>query len=53
MLGREVAALMTNTRMSTGAHTVAFEASELPSGIYLYQLEAGEWSQTKKMSLIK
>jgi hypothetical protein len=53
MLGREVAALLTNAQMSTGAHTVTFDASNLPSGIYLYQLEAGELSQTRKMSLIK
>ena len=34
-------------------YSVNFNASDLPSGIYLYKLEAGQFSQIKKMILIK
>jgi hypothetical protein len=53
MLGREVAALLTNSRMSSGAHTIAFNAENLSSGIYMYRLNTGGVSETKTMSLIK
>ena len=36
-----------------GVHSVAFDASTLASGVYYYQLKAGEFSQIKKMLLIK
>lgn len=52
MLGRRVAFLVDETQQA-GAHTVAFDASELSSGIYIYKLSAGGQSITKKMSLIK
>jgi hypothetical protein len=32
---------------------VTFDATELPSGIYFYRMEAGQFSQVKKMMLIK
>ena len=37
----------------SGQHEVEFDAEDLPSGIYLYKISAGEYSQTKKMILIK
>ncbi len=52
MLGREVSTLI-NKNMPAGAHTVNFDASKLSSGIYIYKLEMGEQSLTKKMTLIK
>jgi uncharacterized protein (TIGR02145 family) len=52
MLGREVAVLV-NAQLPAGNHTVAFDASQLTSGMYLYRLEAGNVSLTKKMTLIK
>jgi hypothetical protein len=36
-----------------GIHEVTFDASDLPSGIYLYRLEAGEFSATGKIVLMK
>jgi uncharacterized lipoprotein YddW (UPF0748 family) len=52
MLGREVATLK-NEVMNSGQHSVNFDASNLSSGIYIYQLSVGGQSLTRKMSLIK
>lgn len=38
---------------SAGEHAVRFDASGLPSGVYLYRLRAGEYKAVKKMLLIK
>ncbi|MBS1272514.1 MAG: Sporulation-specific N-acetylmuramoyl-L-alanine amidase [Candidatus Marinimicrobia bacterium] len=38
---------------SAGYHTVEFDASEMPSGVYLYRLESPEFTSTKKMSVVK
>jgi hypothetical protein len=39
--------------MESGYHEVNFDASKLSSGVYLYQLQAGEYISVKKMLLIK
>jgi hypothetical protein len=39
--------------MPAGNHNLSFSASGLPSGIYLYKLSAGDFSDTKKMTLLK
>jgi hypothetical protein len=52
MLGREVALLVSGQR-SAGRYTVQFDASGLPSGIYIYRIEAGKFVQTKKLVLTK
>jgi hypothetical protein len=39
--------------MQAGSYEVEFDASNMPSGIYYYTLNAGEFSQTKKMILLK
>lgn len=50
--GRETAALF-NGELSAGTYSYDFDASQLTSGIYFYRLEANEFTQTKKMVLIK
>jgi hypothetical protein len=40
-------------QMAEGSHKVTFDGSGLPSGVYLYRLNAGENSATRKMVLLK
>jgi len=42
-----------NEFKSAGNYSVNFNAADLPSGIYFYKIEAGQFSQVKKMMLIK
>lgn len=44
---------LVNEKLSPGTYEVEFDREGLPSGIYLYRLEAGEFSETKRMLLIK
>jgi hypothetical protein len=53
MLGREVATLFNNQRLSAGEQTVSFDASGLSSGVYIYQLVGANTTVTKRMTLIK
>ncbi len=52
MLGRSVSLLVDGV-VNAGTHTVEFNAANLPSGVYLYRLHAGEKVSTKKMMLLK
>jgi hypothetical protein len=52
IIGQQVASLV-NGRMDSGTQTVQFDASNLASGMYIYRLQAGAFSKTKKMLLIK
>lgn len=51
-MGQEVATLV-NEIQNAGNHFVDFNASEFTSGIYLYRIEAGSFTSTKKMLLVK
>ena len=56
ILGREVAVLV-NKNKSPGKYKVIFDASSvnglIPSGMYLYRLETENYSETRKMILLK
>ena len=52
VLGNEVATLV-NENKAAGTYEVEFDASALTSGIYFYQLNVGEFSNTKKMMLLR
>ncbi len=52
MLGREVSTLV-NEQLKPGTYEADFDGSKYSSGVYFYQLSAGDFSQTKKMILIK
>jgi uncharacterized repeat protein (TIGR02543 family) len=51
-LGKEVTTLI-NEEESTGNYTTEFDASNLSSGIYFYQIRTNEFIQTNKMMLMK
>ena len=52
LLGKEVATLV-NTTMNPGTYTIQWDAGNLPSGIYFYRLQAGQFTQSKKLILLK
>jgi uncharacterized protein (DUF1501 family) len=52
MTGREVAVLV-DRAVGAGQHEVVFPASRLASGMYLYRLEAGAHTESKKMVLVR
>ncbi len=51
-LGRELKTLI-NEERSPGNYEVNFNASNLPSGVYIYKMQAGEYVQSRKMILLK
>lgn len=52
VMGREVAELV-NQQLQPGSYSVDWDASNYPSGVYLYKLETGIFVQSKKMVLVK
>ena len=52
ILGKEVSTLV-NSELPAGIHKVEFDGTGLPSGTYFYRLDAGNYSETKKMLLLK
>lgn len=52
ILGEEVSVLV-NENLKTGSFRVDFNASSLPSGVYFYRLQAPEFTETRKMILVK
>jgi photosystem II stability/assembly factor-like uncharacterized protein len=52
LLGKEVATLVNEVKQP-GIYEVAFDASELASAVYYYRLQAGDFTQTRKMILLR
>ena len=52
VLGTEIAILV-NEEKPAGTYEVEYNASNLPSGVYFYQLNAGSFIETKKMILLR
>jgi hypothetical protein len=52
VLGRECATLI-NEYKNQGRYEVSFDAGHLPSGMYIYQIQAGAYSAVRTMQLIK
>ncbi len=51
-LGQQVKTLV-DREYTPGRYSVEADFSELPSGVYLYKLQAGSFSNAKKMMLVK
>ena len=52
LLGKVVATLV-DEKLSPGKYKVEFDGSGLTSGVYFYRLNAGEFTDTKRMMLVK
>jgi len=52
ILGREVATIV-NEQKQAGTYQATFDASRLPSGVYIYRIQAGAFTAMKKLLLIK
>ena len=52
VLGREIATLV-NKKMTPGTYEATFNANNLPSGVYLYRIEIGDFVQSRKMLMLK
>lgn len=51
--GRRVAVLVDKTAQAPGRYSVPFNGATLASGVYVYRITAGQFTETRKMTLIK
>jgi hypothetical protein len=52
ILGRELSVLV-NERRDAGVHEVKFDASGLSSGVYFYRIQAGDFVQSKRLTVLR
>ncbi len=52
VMGRQVATLV-NEKQSAGNYSLIWNASNYSSGVYFYKIQAGSFTETKKMTLVK
>jgi len=52
LLGAEIATLV-NTHQPAGSHAIRFDASTLSSGVYFYKIQAGSFTATRKLLLVR
>lgn len=53
ILGRRVRVLVDARRYEAGSYTLPFEATRLSSGVYIYRMQAGDFRETRKLSVVK
>ncbi|MBP1655677.1 MAG: hemagluttinin repeat-containing protein [Bacteroidetes bacterium] len=53
LLGQRVATLIGGKEYAAGQHSIDFDGRDLASGVYLYKLTAGDFTQSRKMMLLK
>ncbi len=49
----EIAEVLFDGRLAAGLHQLHWDAANLPSGVYIYRLQAGDFVDMKKMTLVK
>jgi hypothetical protein len=52
VLGKEIETLV-SAKQNAGSYKVEFNGEDLPSGIYFYKLEGADFSEIRKMVLLK
>jgi methionine-rich copper-binding protein CopC len=52
IIGQRVATLV-NERLPAGNHSVSWDATSMPSGTYIYRIEAGDFVESRKLILLK
>jgi photosystem II stability/assembly factor-like uncharacterized protein len=52
LMGREITTLISKN-LAAGNYSFKWDASNQPSGVYFYQLQAGQYSETRKLLLLK
>jgi flagellar hook assembly protein FlgD len=52
LLGEEVATLVSGD-LQAGQHSIRWDATGKPSGVYFYRLQAGQFTETKKLVLLR
>ena len=52
ILGKEISTLV-KQQLNPGTYEVDFDGSKFTSGVYFYKIEAGDFTEVKKMMLVK
>jgi hypothetical protein len=52
VLGKEIATLV-NDELKAGVYNKTFDGSNFASGVYFYRIDAGDFTDVKKMVLVK
>jgi plastocyanin len=52
LVGRKIETLVAGEQ-TAGHHEISWDASAFPSGVYFYQIQAGDFTQTKRATLLK
>ena len=53
LLGQRIATLIRGEEINAGRYEITWDASDIPSGTYIYRFQAGDYENTKKLMLIK